>query len=71
MLITHVGSGPLLAGQLLLLGVGRGQLEVEHGLQPGGASVDPLAPLVVLRNSPSNTKKGFARWFGFTLRDAQ
>ena len=68
MLITHVGSGPLLAGQLLLVGVGRGQLEVEHGLQPGGASVDPLAPLVVLTDGPG-TQKGLLD--SFTIRDAQ
>lgn len=45
---THVGSRPLLAGQLLLLRAGGGHLQVEHGFQPGGASVDPLAPLIVL-----------------------
>lgn len=45
---THVRPSPLLARQFLLLGVGGGQLQVEHGLQPGGASVDPLAPLIVL-----------------------
>lgn len=47
---THVGPSPLLACQFLLLGVGCGQLQVEHWLQSGGASVDPLAPLVVLMN---------------------
>lgn len=48
---THVRPSPLLACQFLLLGVGGRQLQVEHWLQSGGASVDPLAPLVVLMNS--------------------
>lgn len=47
---THVRPSPLLARQFLLLGVGGGQLQVEHWLQSGGASVDPLASLVVLTN---------------------
>lgn len=43
----HVRSIPLLASQLLLLGVGGGHLQVEHWLQPGGASINPLTPLVI------------------------
>lgn len=46
--VTHIGSRPQLAGQLLLLRVGGGHLQVEHRLQPGGAAVDPLTPLIIL-----------------------
>lgn len=52
---THVGPRPLLACQFLLLRVGGGQFQVEHRLQPGGASVDPLAPLIVLINIKRHT----------------
>lgn len=51
---THVRSSPLLASQFLLLGVGGGQLQVEHWLQSGRASVNPLAPLIVLMNIKQN-----------------
>lgn len=49
--VTHVGACPLLAGHLLLLGVGSCHLQVEHGLEPCGASVDPLTPLIILINT--------------------
>lgn len=49
--ITHVRSCPLLPGQLLLLSVGRGHLQVKHRLQPSGASIDPLTPLIILINN--------------------
>lgn len=49
--VTHVRSCPLLPCELLLLGVGGGHLQVEHWLQPGGASIDPFTPLIILINA--------------------
>ena len=47
---THVRSCPLLTSQLLLLGVGGCHFQVEHWLQPGRASINPLTPLIILIN---------------------
>lgn len=70
---THVRPSPLLACQFLLLGVGGGQLQVEHWLQSGGASVDPLAPLIVLMNSKEHgddTLHSVANCIGCKGRDS-
>lgn len=63
MLGTHVRPRPLLACQFLLLCVGSGHLQVEHWFQPGGASVDPLTPLIILRQHETVLNHGRAANF--------
>ncbi len=49
--VTHVRMCCLLDSQHLVLDVGRGHLHVKHWLKPGGASIDPLTPVITLINT--------------------